>query len=139
MLCRAPGDGELAAWHSGMWELGRSSLLCCSLGSLSSSSRPRGGDHHHLSPNRGKRRVFLTWTLYYIGFGGTLSPSCSSDFLSSQAVKERGGHKVLDIKSFSCSGTSVPSCLGLWEPPLACGHAVLWLLFPFQHLGAQVS
>lgn len=55
---------------------------------------------------------------------------------AAQALKERDGHKILNIKSFSSTGISVPSSLGLWEHLLACDRAVLWLFSPFQLFGA---
>lgn len=60
----------------------------------------------------GKHHVFLTWTFYYTGFG-ELSQTIFSSVHSSKGCGERSGHKVLDIKSFSCTGTIVSSSLGL--------------------------
>lgn len=58
--------------------------------------------------------AFLTLDL-----GNSHSQFCSLS-VAAQALKERD-------KSFSPTGISVPSSLGLWEPLLACGHAVLCL------------
>ena len=160
MLCEAPGDGALAAGLLlGAQGCGSFAVAISAAAAWgpSSSSRPRGGDHHQLCPVSSRRREIsrfpcpcpsFNWIRQHFHSRFCSVPSCvvvratrervaSADRCAEGSQRTPGRCKLSDrstltIKSFSCTGISVPSSLGLQEPLLLHSHAAPQLLFSLQ-------
>lgn len=144
----APGDGVLATWFSrGAQGCGNFAVATSAAVAPGPSSplSPGGGDRDWLclvSPRRGEISRFpcsypsLNWIWQHFHSQFRSVPSGVAADRHTPGGHNPSDRSTLTMKSFYCTGISVPSSPGPWEPLLVRGRAAPRLLFSSQLIWA---